>query len=79
MEGFFGCAQLLCRACEAKIAQVTNLWTIGLSCSGKSLNWAFRPDWLHSMDQGVTADFLGNFLLWTLLIKVKKSGLCLSS
>ena len=30
----------------------------------------FRPDWLHSMDQGVTADFLGNFLLWTLLPKM---------
>eukprot|EP00434_Breviolum_minutum_P014296 symbB.v1.2.012604.t1/scaffold820.1/size171332/11 len=30
----------------------------------------FRPDWLHSKDQGVTADFLGNFLLWTLLPKM---------
>ena len=45
----------------------------------------FRPDWLHSMGQGVTADFFGNFLLWTLLPKMagcnhgEKIKSCLSS
>ena len=30
----------------------------------------FKPDWLHTMDQGCTADFLGNFFLWILLPKM---------
>ena len=30
----------------------------------------FRPDWLHTMDQGCTADFLGNLFLWVVLPKL---------
>lgn len=30
----------------------------------------FRPDWLHAVDQGVAADFLGNFLYY--LVKNRK-------
>ena len=30
----------------------------------------FKPDWLHTMDQGCTADFLGIFFLWILLPKM---------
>ena len=45
----------------------------------------FRPDWLRSMGEGVTADFFENFLLWTLLPKMagcnhgEKIKSCLSS
>lgn len=30
----------------------------------------FHPDWLHTMDQGCTADFLGNLFQWILLPKM---------
>lgn len=31
----------------------------------------FRPDWLHTMDQGCTADFLGNLFLWIIIPKLE--------
>lgn len=30
----------------------------------------FGPDWLHTMDQGCAADFLGNLFLWVVLPKL---------
>jgi hypothetical protein len=34
----------------------------------------FKPDWLHTMGQGCTADFLGNLLLWIVLPKLPGSN-----
>ena len=34
----------------------------------------FKPDWLHTMDQGCTADFLGNLFVWIVLPKLPGSN-----
>jgi hypothetical protein len=34
----------------------------------------FKPDWLHTMDQGCTADFLGNLFVWIVLPKLPGSS-----